>query len=93
MNLSGCQWWFENAWQVGSGTIRMCSLIGGDVALYKEVWHCGIGFEALMLRLCPVWKESLLLSAFGSKCRTFGSSSTTSTFLNAAMLPIMTTMD
>jgi hypothetical protein len=52
----------------GSGTIRKCGLVEVGVNLLEEVCHWGWGgggFEASMLRLCPVWNESLLLAACG----------------------------
>ena len=33
----------------GSGTIKRCGLIGGGVALLKEVCHRGVGFETPLL--------------------------------------------
>ena len=27
-------WWFEYAWPTGSGTIRRCGLVGGNVSLW-----------------------------------------------------------
>lgn len=33
----------------GSGTIRSCDLVGVGVALLKEVSHCVVGFEILLL--------------------------------------------
>lgn len=32
-----------NAWPMGTGTIRCCSLVGVDVFLLEEVCHCTSG--------------------------------------------------
>ena len=37
------------------GTTGRCGIIGGSMSL---------GFEVSLLKLCPVWKETLLLTAF-----------------------------
>jgi hypothetical protein len=47
-----------------SGTVRRCGLVGIGVALLEEVCHCvGELGGFLLLKLCLVWKESLLLAA------------------------------
>lgn len=33
----------------GSRTIRTCSLVGVGVVKFKEVCHCGVGNETLLL--------------------------------------------
>jgi hypothetical protein len=77
---------------------RRCGLVGGGVVLLEEVWPCWrryglvgrsaslcrLAFRFPMLKLCPVWNQSILLAAYrrqspllpGSRCRTLGSSST-----------------
>ena len=32
-------WWFEYAWSMESGTIRICGFVGVGVALLREVCH------------------------------------------------------
>lgn len=43
---------------MGRVNISMCDLVGVGVALLKEVYHCGMGFEAL-----PSTEDSFHLSA------------------------------
>jgi hypothetical protein len=63
---------------IRTGTTRRGGLIGG-VALLEEVCHCG--GRALRSYMCDTF--SLLLAAFGSRCRRLGSSS----ILSAWTLP------
>ena len=42
-----------------------CGLVGVGVAMSEWVWSCGrkyvtvgVGFEAPMLKVCPVWKRA-----------------------------------
>jgi hypothetical protein len=81
-------WWFEYGWPMASGTIRRYGLTGGGVTLLEEVCHLGVGFEvSFYAQVQPSMEEttfwlpaedSLFLAAFGSRCRTFKSSSTKS---------------
>ena len=50
----GTLWWFECVWPTRSGTIRMRGLVGGSVSL------CRWALRTPMLRLRPVWNDSLL---------------------------------
>lgn len=65
-------WW--TAW------VRRCDLVGGSVSLW------GWALRSPMLMLCPVWKESLSLAVFGSRCRSLISSSTMCTCTLACFL-------
>jgi hypothetical protein len=51
-----------------NGTIRRCGLAGGSVSLE------GVGFERASSQMFH--DATLLLAAFGSRCRTLGSCST-----------------
>jgi hypothetical protein len=33
-------WWSEDAWPMGSGTIRKCGNVGVGVALLEDLCHC-----------------------------------------------------
>jgi hypothetical protein len=47
-----------NPWLMRSAPNRRCGLFGIGVVLVKEVYHCGMGFEAL-----PSTEDSFHLSA------------------------------
>ena len=51
----------------GSGTMRRCGLVGRSMSLW------GWPLRTLVLRLYPIWNESLLLAAYGSRCGTVSS--------------------
>jgi hypothetical protein len=70
-----------SAWPTGSGTTGRSGLVGGSVSLWE--WALRLS----MFKLCPVWNESLLLGAFGSRCRILGSSSTMSAWMLPCFLP------
>lgn len=69
----------------GSGTIRRCIPVGGDGVLLVEVCNCGDGLKDTPLTCV---KEYLsILFAFGTRCRTFSSSSTMSVWILPCFLP------
>lgn len=79
---------YKCAWHMGNDTTKMCGL-EVSVALLKEVCHCGVGLWGLVLKRLSVerasfWfpvEKSLLLVAFGSRGRTFCSSSIKSAYM------------
>ena len=59
-------WGSLNMLGSGNGTIRRCSLVDVDVALWEEVCHHRLGLK----NPCPGFLEvSLLVLAFGRRCR------------------------
>ena len=74
-------WWFAQVWPHKAMCFNACPqavvLLGG-VALVEEMQHC-VG-RALKVSYAQALTtvESSLLAAFGSRCRTLGSSSTMS---------------
>ena len=67
---------YSNAWPMGNGTIRRCSLVGVGGALLEEVYHCGLGFEASSAQDRPGMEFQFPTVALGSKYRIISSSST-----------------
>jgi hypothetical protein len=61
-----------NACPIMSGTIRRCGLVGGK-SVTVEVSFKGHTYK---LKLYPSVEDSFLLAAFGSRCKTLGTSST-----------------
>ena len=77
-------WWTKYVWH-REGTIRRCIPVGGDGVLLVEVCNCGDGLKDTPLTCV---KEYLsILFAFGTRCRTFSSSSTMSVWILPCFLP------
>jgi hypothetical protein len=71
-----------------------------NITLLEEMYHCWrkcvtveVDFEAFCAQVLPNLVSSLLLAAFGSRCRTLDSSNIMPACMLAAMLLAMQIMD